>query len=183
MISLPINGVEAGQKIAEDKIVQFDLSKAVDLGTPANLSGALGDFAGRIQQTCNGQLVNVSYELHITADVDGCTCCDAPPSAYAPIEILAPHRVIAFFMEMPGLPAEGSIAQGMPIAYDPNAPSQYGTAPPPAPYPSTTGAPYASSTAMVNKMDGDQGPVKSATKTKQKVVEDDSVPHDDEEDV
>lgn len=71
MICLPVNGVQAGEKIEHEKVVQFDLNYALDLGTPANLTGALGDFAGKIQQTCNGQLVNCSYELHVTADIDG----------------------------------------------------------------------------------------------------------------
>lgn len=73
LISIPVNGVVAGDKTLEDKIVQFNLNEAIDHGTPMNLSGALGDYAGRIQQTCNGQLVNVQYELHLILDVDGCT--------------------------------------------------------------------------------------------------------------
>eukprot|EP00345_Euplotes_harpa_P007592 CAMPEP_0168321460 /NCGR_PEP_ID=MMETSP0213-20121227/2287_1 /TAXON_ID=151035 /ORGANISM="Euplotes harpa, Strain FSP1.4" /LENGTH=130 /DNA_ID=CAMNT_0008323121 /DNA_START=773 /DNA_END=1165 /DNA_ORIENTATION=- len=96
MIVLPVPGCQAGEKFEEDKIVQFDLSKAMDIGTPANLSGALGEFSGRIQQTCNGQLITVCYELHVVADIDGCLCCDPPPFVFAPIEILAPERVLMF---------------------------------------------------------------------------------------
>lgn len=71
MISLPVNGVMKGEKTEHDKTVQFDLNYAVDLGTPSNLTGSLGEFAGKIQQTCNGQLVNCQYELHVTTDIDG----------------------------------------------------------------------------------------------------------------
>jgi hypothetical protein len=93
LISMPVNGVEAGKKIEGERIVQFDLNQCLDLGTPANLTGALGDFAGKIQQTCNGQLVQSTYELHVIADCDGCLCCDAPPFVFTPIEVLAPQRV------------------------------------------------------------------------------------------
>lgn len=93
VISLPVNGVEAGEKTDQEKIVQFDLSQALDMGTPANLVGALGDFAGKIQQTCNGQLITSQYELYVTAMVDGCICCEQLPYVFTPIEVLAPQRV------------------------------------------------------------------------------------------
>lgn len=72
MISIEVPGLPAGEKMHEDKVVQFDLGKAYDIGTPANLVGALGEFGGKIQQTCNGQLITVSYELHVIGNVDGC---------------------------------------------------------------------------------------------------------------
>ena len=71
MVSLPLPGCGAGEKL-ENKVVQFNLNEVMDSGTPANLSGALGEFAGKVQQTCNGSLINVSYELHIIVDMDGC---------------------------------------------------------------------------------------------------------------
>ena len=71
MIKIEVPGIPAGEKFTEDKIVQFDLSKAVDIGTPSTLIGALGEFGGRIQQTCTGQLITVSYELHVVGIVDG----------------------------------------------------------------------------------------------------------------
>lgn len=73
MIQLPLPGCKSGEKI-DEKVVKFDLSKAVDHGTPMGLAGALGEFSGKIQQTCNGNLINSSYELHIIAEVDGCVC-------------------------------------------------------------------------------------------------------------
>ena len=51
MIRIEVPGIPAGDKFDDDKIVQFDLSKAIDIGTPANLVGALGEFGGKIQQT------------------------------------------------------------------------------------------------------------------------------------
>lgn len=71
MINLPLPGCKEGEKI-ENKTVAFDLSKCVDSGTPQNLAGAFGEYAGRVQQTCNGKLITVAYELHIIGDVDGC---------------------------------------------------------------------------------------------------------------
>jgi len=99
MIKLPLPGCEAGGEV-EEKIVKFDLNLAQDHGTPANLAGALGEFAGKIQGTCNGQLITVSYELHVIAKVDGCMCCSTHPFVYAPIEILAPERVLVFTQEI-----------------------------------------------------------------------------------
>lgn len=81
-------------------MVNFDLNQARDIGTPGNLGGALGEFAGKIQQTCNGKLINVAYELHIIAEVDGCLCCTPHPYVYTPIEILAPERVLVFQQEI-----------------------------------------------------------------------------------
>jgi len=131
MIVLPVGGVDKGQKTEEDKIVQFDLSKALDLGTPANLSGALGEFAGKIQQTCNGLLIQSTYELYVIAEIDGCICCDQPPSVFTPIEVLAPQKVIAFFMAMPAMVSEdGPHVEGYQAAYDANQA--------PAPYPQPT---------------------------------------------
>ena len=96
MISMEVPGIQAGEKMEEDKIVQFDLNKAYDIGTPENLVGALGEFGGKIQQTCNGQLIIVSYELHVIGKVDGCVCCAPSPYVFAPIEILAPEKNIMF---------------------------------------------------------------------------------------
>ena len=70
MITLPLPGCEAGAKI-DEKVVNFDLNLARDIGTPAGLGGALGEFVGKIQQTCNGTLITVSYELYIIAQVNG----------------------------------------------------------------------------------------------------------------
>jgi hypothetical protein len=95
MITLPLTGCSPGDKI-DEKVVQFDLNAAKDIGTPANLGGALAEFAGKIQQTCNGQLINVKYELHISAVIDGCLCCDNNPYVFTPIEILAPERLLIF---------------------------------------------------------------------------------------
>lgn len=71
MITLPLPGCKSGDKI-DEKIVQFDLNQAKDVGTPPNLGGALAEFAGKIQQTCNGRLIDVKYELHISVEIDGC---------------------------------------------------------------------------------------------------------------
>ena len=71
MIVVPAKGCQKGTKTEQDYIVVIDMSSAVDKGTPAKLIGALGEFAGRIQQNCNGSLINCSYELHVSAEMDG----------------------------------------------------------------------------------------------------------------
>ena len=71
MITVPARGCQKGTKTEQDYIVTIDMSTATDIGTPANLIGALGEFAGRIQQNCNGSLINCSYELHVSAEMDG----------------------------------------------------------------------------------------------------------------
>lgn len=101
MISVPTKGLMKGEKTKEDLIVAFDMNQAMDLGTPTNLSGSLGEFAGRIQQSCNGQLITCYYELHVTAQVDGTVCCDTHPTASIPVEILAPEKVLAFIQIVP----------------------------------------------------------------------------------
>jgi hypothetical protein len=141
MITLPLTGCSPGDKI-DEKIVQFDLNSAKDIGTPANLGGALAEFAGKIQQTCNGQLIDVKYELHISAVIDGCLCYDNNPYVFTPIEILAPERLLIFtqyvYPDVPYQPAyaeeyaEGVPAPGYPQdqnAVYPQAPSPYGQNP------------------------------------------------------
>lgn len=136
MITLPLPGCKSGDKI-DEKIVQFDLNQAKDVGTPPNLGGALAEFAGKIQQTCNGRLIDVKYELHILVEIDGCVCCENQPFVYTPIEILAPERVLIFQQYVypvegvqPGAGEEGytegipaqSYPQG-PVAVYPQAPA------------------------------------------------------------
>lgn len=124
MIVVPVQGVQKGDKTSDDIIVTFDMNQAKDLGTPAHLQGNLGEFAGRIQQTCNGQLISCTYELNIVAEINGCLCCDAHPTAMIPIEILAPEQVIAFVQFVPTYDvAEGGVDPNM-GAYpvDPNQP-------------------------------------------------------------
>ncbi|CAI2368107.1 unnamed protein product [Moneuplotes crassus] len=163
MIALPLPGCAAGEKI-DEKVVKFDLNKARDIGTPAGLAGSLGEFAGKIQQTCNGSLINCSYELHVTAEVSGCVCCESHPSVYAPIEILAPERVLVFQPmiyapiggeELQAAPGEGVPAEGAPSgAYPPGGvpPGAYAQAP--APYqaqaPPPIPAPYDPSQQYTN---------------------------------
>lgn len=74
MMTVPVKGCEKNQKTEQDIIVTFDLNLALDVGTPNNLMGALGEYAGKIQQSCNGNLISCSYELHATADMDGTIC-------------------------------------------------------------------------------------------------------------
>jgi hypothetical protein len=138
MITLPLPGCDKEQKI-DEKIVRFDLSVARDIGTPANLGAALAEFAGKIQQTCNGSLITCQYELHIIAEVDGCVCCENQPFVYAPIEILAPERVLVFqqvVYQVPegydpsqGPPPEGQPAYGAPAYGQPAGPAPDGQNP------------------------------------------------------
>ena len=65
MISVPVEGFQKKTKTDQDYIVTIDMSKATDLGTPGNLLGPLGEFTGKIQQSCNGSLINITYELHV----------------------------------------------------------------------------------------------------------------------
>ena len=65
VISVPVEGFQKKTKTDQDHIVTIDMSKATDLGTPGNLLGALGEFTGKIQQSCNGSLMNITYELHV----------------------------------------------------------------------------------------------------------------------
>lgn len=133
IITIPLAGCVAGEEV-EEKVVKLDLNLAQDLGTPVNLSGAFGEFAGKIQGTCNGKLINVSYELHIVTKVDGCLCFTPHPFVYAPIEILAPERVLVFAQTIYApIPAEQfqnlQPVDGIPIANSQQVvPAQY---PPP----------------------------------------------------
>lgn len=90
-----------------------------DIGTPTQLAGALGEYAGKVQQTCNGRLVTVAYELHVIADVDGCLCCENPPFVYSAIEILAPEKLIVFQTYQMPLPNYGGDPNQQ-MGYDPN---------------------------------------------------------------
>ena len=101
MISQPIQGVQKGEKTQNDIIVTFDMNTAMDTGTPDRLQGELGEYAGRIQQSCNGGLISNTYDLDVVAQIDGCIWCDVHPTAMIPIEILAPEKLIAFVNFMP----------------------------------------------------------------------------------
>jgi hypothetical protein len=110
MIQMPVNGVSKGEKTKEDQVVMFDMNQAMDEGTPSNLTGELSEFAGRIQQNCNGKLITCSYFLSVTAEIGGCICCGDNPTAGIPVEILAPEKVYGFVQVMPaveGPPEEG----------------------------------------------------------------------------
>lgn len=137
MITVPSKGVRAGDK-SEDIVAIFDLSKATDLGTPSYLTGSLGEFAGKIQQTCNGTLVSCTYELQVMAEIDGTICCDQNPTAALPVEILAPEKMIAFFAVIPMEAQPVDPMAGMAVA-----PDAYGQAPAPeyAPAPGYAPAP------------------------------------------
>lgn len=181
MIELPLPGCDKGGKI-EDRAVKFDLSQAHDIGTPANLSGALGEYAGKIQQTCNGQLITVSYELHVKAEVDGCLCYETHPFVYAPIEILAPERQLMFYQYQVALPEyHGDPSQQMQGDFNPDKP-MYGMGQPlstgqtqPQPYPAQSPAQYVKSEAKPE-------PNTSSAKLQQK-ANDDTPMEDMEEDV
>lgn len=99
MMKQVIGGVKKGEK-SEERMVEFDLNMAKDDGTPKKLQGSLGEFAGKIQQTCSGQLIRVHYELEMEVDFVGCRCCDPDPEAILPIEIVAPEKVIVFQQEI-----------------------------------------------------------------------------------
>ena len=65
MISVPSERCLKGTKTERDHIVTIDMSTATDEGTPEDFIGDLGEFAGRIQQSCDGSLIDISYELHV----------------------------------------------------------------------------------------------------------------------
>jgi len=133
MITLALPGWAAGEKV-DEKIVNFDLNQAKDIGAPGNLGGVLSEFVGKIQPSVNGNYMNVSYELWIIAEIDGCICWSSHPFVYTPIEILAPERVLAFQQDL-----YGSVPTGhgqVPIGIPPPgsqviAPAEYTQAPAP----------------------------------------------------
>ena len=86
--------IAVGEKFEEPRLVTFDLSQAQDSGTPSQLASNLGPYAGKIQQTCNGKLINCSYRFALIANVSG--CCSTDPTVEQPIEILAPEQIIQF---------------------------------------------------------------------------------------
>jgi hypothetical protein len=127
MIKVSIPGCSAGDKI-DEKVVLLDLKDAKDIEAPAYLRGALAEFAGKMQQTCNGKLINCKYELHISAVVDGCTCCEKHPHVFTPFEILVPERVLKFtqhpYPVESSQPVEGKeYADGVQATKYPQAPS------------------------------------------------------------
>ena len=171
MVSLPLPGCGAGEKL-ENKVVQFNLNEVMDTGTPANLSEALGEFAGKVQQTCNGSLINVSYELHIIVDMDGCMWYESNPFVYTPIEILAPERMIVFQ------------AYSVPLPDYQGDPYQQQMPPPPYGAPQNSqmpiqGDPGQMSNPVPQKQEYQSSPVKQQTKVIQKQV--DETPVDDQE--
>jgi hypothetical protein len=149
LITLPITGCKPGEKI-DEKVVQLDLRNARDSGTPSIIEGSLAEFAGKIQQTCNGRLIDVTYELHITAVMNGCVCCDSYPFVLLPIEILAPERVMVFEAYYPvqaNQPVEGKeYAGGVPATGYPQY-QNAGYPQAPSPYPQNPQLQYAGAPA------------------------------------
>ena len=88
--------------------VEMDLTKSMDPGFPMVLAGDLGQFAGKVQQNCNGTLINCSYDLQVTAQMDGSMLCAKNPTASIPIEIIAPDKNLAFVADIPGVEAAQS---------------------------------------------------------------------------
>ena len=119
---VPTKGCTKGNSI-DDVTAVFDLSVATDPGTPSDLTGELAQFSGRLQQTCTGTLINCFYELHATAEIDGNLCLEYPPTAYIPVEVLAPETMLQF---IPLVPIQNaSPSQNGPqleqVPYDPEA--------------------------------------------------------------
>ena len=93
MIVVPVQGVGKVEKTKDDIIFIFNMNIVMDLGTPSHLLEAPEEFAGKIQQNCNGELITCSYDLDITAEFSGCICCDVHPTAMIQIEILTPEGI------------------------------------------------------------------------------------------
>ena len=64
IFTVPGRGCSKGTKTEQDYIV-IDMNVVSDQCNTANFGGGLGEPAGRIQQSCNGSLINCSYEFHV----------------------------------------------------------------------------------------------------------------------
>ena len=107
MILIKTKGCEK-ETTENDIKVEMDLTKSKDLGFQVALAGDLGQFAGKVQQNCNGTLINCSYDLQVTAQMDGSMLCAENPTASIPIEIIAPDVNLAFVADIPGVEAAQS---------------------------------------------------------------------------
>ena len=75
-MSLP--GLAAGQKTEQPMACTFDLNQLVDSYFGSNLGMELGDYAGKLQQTVNGNLIRHGYTVEVVGVIDTCCLCCSP---------------------------------------------------------------------------------------------------------
>lgn len=99
IIKQVLGGVKGKEK-SEEKTIELDLNQAKDDGTPHSLQGSLGEFSGKLQQSCTGELIRCHYELQMKAEFSGMRCFEEDPKCDIPIEVIASEKVILFQPEI-----------------------------------------------------------------------------------
>lgn len=101
--SASMGKIDKGTKDTEYRNLPIQIYAITDDQAPKSLSGALSEFAGRVQQSVSGELVNVSYSVELNPDFSGMVCGGNYRVKF-PIEILAPEKVYQFVQMSVGPP-------------------------------------------------------------------------------
>jgi len=100
--------IKKGAKDDGFRNLPIKIQDIVDKSAPKGFSGGMSEYAGCVQQSVSGKMLNVRYAVEIHPTYSGCAFGDNVPITF-PIKILAPEKVVAFvpnMVEMDQAPAE-----------------------------------------------------------------------------
>ena len=82
------------------------------------MNAELGPYAGKLQQSVNGVLIQHYYDFIVTAHMDdACACLEAQPKVFTVLEVTAPNYILAPAMMM--MQPAGGVPEGAGIPVQP----------------------------------------------------------------